>query len=78
MAKFPGGNIEGVIDYLNNLSLGVSWGQKGNRWWVATGEKLLIETDEREAAEAFLMGMALSYIALPNDLLESVRQRFGA
>jgi hypothetical protein len=77
LSKFPGGTIEGVVEYLNNLSLGVSWGQRGNRWWVATGEKLLLETNDEETAQAFLMGMALSYIALPEEILEQVRARFG-
>jgi hypothetical protein len=78
LQKFPGKNTEGVIEYLNNLALGISWGQRGRIWWVATGEKVLLETDEKETAEAFLMGMALSYIALPDELLEQVRERFAS
>jgi hypothetical protein len=75
--KFPGKNVEGVLEYLNNLSLGIAWGQKGRTWWVATGEKVLLETDEKETAEAFLMGMALGYLALPDDLREQLAERFS-
>ena len=78
LEKFPGKNIEGVVDYLNNLSLGIAWGQRGRLWRIATGEKVLLETDERETAEAFLMGMALSYKALPEELLEQIRERFSS
>ena len=76
--QFPEKNIEGVVTYLNDLGLGISWGEKGRNWWVATGEKVLLETSEREAAEAFLMGMALSYIALPAEILEQIRDRFSS
>lgn len=78
LAKFPGKNVAGVLDYLNNLGLGVSWGEKNRRWWVATGEKILLETNEQETAEAFLMGMALAYLALPDDLRESIAERFSS
>jgi len=77
LAKFPGRNIDGVLEYLNNLGLGVRWGEKNRRWWVATGEKVLLETDERESAEAFLMGMALAYLALPGDLREQIAERYS-
>jgi hypothetical protein len=75
--RFAGKNVEGVVEYLNDLGLGIAWGQKGKLWWIATGEKLLLETDERETAEAFLMGMALSYLALPDEVREQIRERFA-
>lgn len=66
------------MEYLNNLSMGIAWGQKGRTWWVATGEKVLLETDEKETAESFLMGMALAFLALPDDLREQLAERFSA
>ena len=77
LTKFPGRTIVGVMEYLNTFNLGLSKGQKGKIWWVATGEKILLETDEEEIADAFFLGMAISYIALPADLIEQIRERFG-
>ena len=78
LKKFAGQDAEGLAEYLNNLNLGISWGQKGRQWWVATGEKVLLETDEEDALKAFLLGMAVAYLALPEDLRETLRERFGA
>jgi len=72
-----GGSIDGVLEYLNNLGLGVSWGEKNRRWWVATGEKVLLETDDRETAESFLMGMALAYRALPDGIRDQITETFS-
>jgi hypothetical protein len=77
MDRFEGKTIDGVLAYLNNLGLGIAWGQEGSKWWIATGEKVLLETNEREAAEAFLMGMALGYLALPDGIREQVQDHFN-
>jgi hypothetical protein len=48
--RFPGKNAEGMIEFLNNFNLGMDWGQKGKMYWVATGEKVLLERSPTTSA----------------------------
>jgi hypothetical protein len=75
--RFPGKNADGMVEFLNNFNLGMEWGKKGKTYWVATGEKVLLETTEEETAEAFLLGMALAYLALPEDVRDTLQDRFA-
>ena len=72
--RLPGGTTEGAIQLANRLywSLQLTAGQE--RWVVYAGEDVVLRTDSRDVAEAFLYGLGLAYGAIPEEaflLLES-------
>ena len=52
--RLPGGTLEGAIALANRLYWSITWQGNEQRWCVWAGEDLLLRTDSREAAEAFL------------------------
>ncbi len=64
----PGSSIEGGIALANRLYWNITWAGNDQRWCARGGEKMLLMTDSRETAEAFLYGLGLAYSVLPGDV----------
>ena len=51
----PDATLEGGIELANRLEWNIGWGEGNDGWWyVWGGEKAILKTKSREAAEAFL------------------------
>lgn len=74
-----GGTLEGGVALVNSLgwNLTVSRSEDKQMWWVYAGEKPILKTDSREAVDALLYGMALSYSVLPEPLLAQIRREYA-
>lgn len=70
----PGKSLEGGVELLNSLSWNISCREENGTWWVRGGDQAMLKTDSREAAEAFLYGMALAYSMCPPEMLEQIRR----
>lgn len=72
MKHLPGETLEGGIALVNRLYWSITWNDDGQRWCVWAGEDLLLRTDSRESADAFLYGLGLAYSVLPTELFEQL------
>ena len=68
----PDGTLESGIQVANRIYWALNWEEYEGQWFVRGGEKALLCTDSREAARAFLYGMALAYSVLPPHLIEQL------
>ena len=41
--------------------------------WAGDGESLILQTDSKEAVDAFLYGLGLAYSVLPESVFEQLR-----
>ena len=48
------------------------------RWLVGAGHKVLLKTESRDAADAFIYGVALAHSLLPRKLLEQLRKQMDS
>jgi hypothetical protein len=64
----PGSSIDGGIAPANRLCWNITWAGNKQWWCVWSGENMLLRTDSRETAEAFLYGLGLAYSDLPDDV----------
>lgn len=74
--RLPHQSLEGGIELLESLWLYISYRQVGNHWIVSGGDRVLLRTDSRDAAEAFIYGQALAYSSMGPELQEQLRQRW--
>jgi hypothetical protein len=66
----PEGTLEGGIALANRLYWNIVWAEHEHRWYVWSGERLILETDSADAAQAFLYGLGLAYAVLPEGTFE--------
>ncbi len=72
------GSLEDGIELINRFHwfLSVVESKEGNieghHWFVLGGDQVLFSADTREAADAFLYGMALAYAVIPDYLFEYI------
>jgi hypothetical protein len=62
----PNGALEDGVALANRLEWNIEWGEDDTGWYVYAGEGLLLKTDTKEVAEAFLYGLRLAYSVLPD------------
>ena len=74
--RLPHQSLEGGIELLESLWLYISYRQVGEHWIVSEGHSVLLKTDSRDAAEAFIYGHALAYASIGPELQEQLRQRW--
>lgn len=67
--------LEGWIEFLNELSWNIHL-RKGNgqQWKAFSGDRLLVATNTQEELEAFILGMAIAFAALPDSILEEIKK----
>jgi len=63
-------SLDDAIDSANRLLWHITVEERGEYWCVCAGlgETTLLETDNREAAEAFVYGMGLAYSVMPEEV----------
>jgi hypothetical protein len=70
----PDKSLEGAIGLLTSLKVNPQIKSLHDRWVVMGGDKPLLVSDTKEAAETFVFGMALAYSTLPGPILERLRK----
>jgi len=70
----PEGSLDGGIRLLNRLRWFIRFGQsQDGNWVVAAGHCVIFKSDSREAVDAFLYGMSLSYAVMKQELQDQFR-----
>jgi hypothetical protein len=72
--EIPGHSLEGAIRLLNDLQWNIRVVESEGSPSVGGGHKLLFQTTSREAADAFLYGLALAYSVLPKEIFNQVKK----
>lgn len=70
----PTGTLEDGIALANRLEWHIEWAGNDTGWYVYGGEALLLKTDSKEVAEAFLYGLGLAYSVLPDAVFQSLER----
>jgi hypothetical protein len=68
------GSIEKGIDLANELYWNITVAQSGQSWLVQSGDSVIFVTDNRNAVDAFLYGLALAYSVMPEHIFEMFRE----
>lgn len=72
MDRFPDESIEKGIKILDRVYWFIQVNQKNTLWSVYAGEELIFKTDSKEALDAFLYGLAITYVSIPDALVDSI------
>ncbi len=70
----PNGTLDDGIARANRLEWNITWAGNDATWCVWSGEDLLLRTDSKEVAEAFLYGLGLAYGVLPEVVFQSLER----
>lgn len=70
----PNGTLEDGIALAKRIEWNITWAGNETRWCVWAGEDLLLRTDSKEVAEAFLYGLGLAYAVLPDAVFQSLER----
>jgi hypothetical protein len=74
LAYIPGKDMQGAINFLNSLDWNISFGESAGKRKVFGGDRLLFSSQNEEAVQAFLFGMALGLAVLPDEILDRIRE----
>jgi hypothetical protein len=74
LERFPDGKIEGCFDLLDKIYWHIDVRDHDGTWSVYAGESLIFHTDNRDCLDAFLYGMGLTYVVLPQTVFEKLRE----
>jgi len=67
--SFPDQSLEEGRKVLDRLHWNIAIKRKDTTWYVHAGHKLLLKTDRKDCVDAFLYGMTLSYLVMPEKIL---------
>ncbi len=70
----PSNDVRGAAELLNEYGWHLSWKVVEGRWHLWGGDQLLFVGATQAELEAFLYGMAISLVVLPDELLEEIKQ----
>lgn len=67
--------IDGGIALLESFWWHIRTEHSKDVWKVWAGEDLLLTASNKDAAEAFILGLALAHSLLPDDVADELRRR---
>lgn len=70
----PNNNLEGAVQFLNELSWNLSWHEKNSNWTLYGGDQSIISFDSKDELEAFILGMAIGLAVLPNEIIQQIKK----
>ncbi len=72
--QIPGRSLEGGLRFLSELKWEMRMVQSDDILSVGVGHRLMLKTSSREAADAFVYGVALAYSLLPKPILDELKK----
>ena len=71
----PSQSIGGSIEFLDQpvWNLKITNKHEGDNYWLYSGEKLLFDTTKKEEMEAFIFGMTISLVVLPENIIDQIK-----
>lgn len=70
----PDDSLEGGIKLANQLYWNITVAGNEHRWVIRAGEAVILRTDSRDVADAFLYGLGLAYGVLPEEVFFQLRE----
>ena len=70
-------DLQDAVAVLNDLGWYLQWKELDGRWYLWAGDQKLFIGNTQEELQAFLWGMAVSFTALPESLIEEVKRIIG-
>lgn len=67
-------NWEGAVQFLDELAWNLSWYEKNNNWTLYGGDQPIAWFDRKEELEAFVLGMAIGLVVLPDEILNQIKK----
>jgi len=67
------GDLEEAIQLLGEFWIPIVIIRRSERWQVWSGDQTMITCHTHEEAKAFVLGMAISYITLPEKIQEDLK-----
>jgi len=71
--RFPNKNLRNSFDLLEKVYWHITVQQTGLHWRVYAGEDLIFQTDIKEALDAFLYGLGLTYVSIDQAIVDAYR-----
>jgi hypothetical protein len=71
------GTLDEGIALVNRLGWHLSVAHENDRWFVRSGDQVVLSADSREAVDVFLYGMALGYSILPDEMINEFVRELG-
>lgn len=72
----PERRLEGGIEIANQLywNITIFRSSKDGLWYVKSGEKIILKTDNHDAIDTFIYGLGLAYSVLPESVFEQLKK----
>jgi hypothetical protein len=70
--RFPENDFEGALSFLNGLDWRLSISSSENRKALFGGDQLIFSCETQNELEAFVLGMALSFSVLPDEIMSKI------
>ncbi len=71
--RFPKKNLQNSFDLLEKVYWHITVEQTELYWRVHAGEDLIFQTDSKEALDAFLYGLGLTYVSIDQAIVDAYR-----
>ena len=75
--EYMSGDLEEAVQLLKEFWITTSITQHDDKWFVWGGDQVMITCNTYEEATAFVLGMAISYISLPEEIQEDLKKAFS-
>lgn len=75
--EYMSGDIPEALKILENFWIHVKIERQNDQWFVWGGDQVMLSCKTQSEAEAFVLGMAISYATLPENLQDKVRKGFS-
>ena len=76
--EFMSGDIPEALKILENFWIHVKIEYQNEQWLVWGGDQVMVSCKTQAEAEAFVVGMAISYATLPENLQDEVKKAFSS
>ncbi len=75
--EYLSGDISEALKILENFWIHVKIERQDEHWLVWGGDQVILSCKTQSEAEAFVLGMAISYATLPENLQDEIRKAFS-
>jgi len=70
-------SISGALDFLDSIDFNLNFFEVDGKMILFSGEKILMTATSEDELNAFVLGMALGYAILPEDIFKQIVRYFS-
>jgi len=75
--EYLSGDISEALNLLEEFWIYITLEKKNDKWLVWAGDQVMLSCNTQEEAHAFVLGQAISYVSLPENIQEEVKEAFS-